>query len=99
MKWPQTGGLKVYDFVERFLEVDHPELGVRCYHVWAFFVGREDEAPDMRAEPTEAQRVNCLLWLLGKRGLTGEPCLKVVPRPAVLGSLIGTKPRRGGVLV
>jgi len=90
MEWPRTGGLIVYDFVERFLEVDHPELGVRCFHVWTFFVGREDEAPDMRAEPTEAQSVDCMTSLLGTEGLTGEPCLKVVPRPAVLGSLIGT---------
>jgi hypothetical protein len=90
MALPPKGSLLVYDIVERFLQVDHPELGLpRPSYVMAFFVGRKDEAPDMRAEPTVAQRVDCMLWLLGTRGLTGEPCLKLVPRTEVHGKRIG----------
>jgi hypothetical protein len=85
MEWPESYGLEVYDFAERFLAVDHPELGVDGGHVWAYFVGREDEALDMRAEPTEAQRLPTKFALLGMHGLTGEPCLKLVPYLRVSG--------------
>ena len=83
MKWPESRVLQVYDFVEQFLAVDHPELGVNGCAVWAYFVGREDEAPDMRAEPTEAQRLPTKFAVLGTHGLTGEPCLKLVPYPEI----------------